>query len=198
MVHASWFAPHGRESAPALGTPRPPRQGRISRGAPQPTTPRPNLQCLKAAGKRVSNIFNPVGFQSNFRRIRIWGLRGSRDSYLATSHYTISSRRFVGAWGEESQAGNRFVSFVRARGVHCLVRTSLKRDACGFSLFPLSWGGFPLSLETPPKKLLSNFSWLYRYMCIDLLYRVSITGWSIPFSNPIVVFCGISICRNWS
>ena len=46
----------------------------------------------------------------------------------------------------QTQPGNRFVSFVRARGVHCLVRMSLKRKARAFPFSLFAVGGFPFSL----------------------------------------------------
>ena len=50
---------------------------------------------------------------------------------------------YIGGRGEEPQPGNRFVSFVRARGVHCLVGTSLKRDARPFPFSLCAQEAFP-------------------------------------------------------
>ena len=61
---------------------------------------------------------------------------------------------------EQPQRGTRFVLFVRARGIHCLMRTSLKRDARRFpfslhagEVYPFSFvlGRLPLfPWDSPP------------------------------------------------
>ena len=65
--------------------------------------------------------------------------------------------------------GNRFVSFVRARGLVARWNSS-SNPGREFSLFPFGPLSFPFSLvwqgvfPPPPPNLLSNFSWPYRYM----------------------------------
>jgi len=55
---------------------------------------------------------------------------------------------FIEGWGERGlpgppQPGNRFVSFVRARGVRCLVKMSLKGDPLAFPFSLSAQEAFP-------------------------------------------------------
>ena len=50
----------------------------------------------------------------------------------------------VGGKSAAPQPGNRFVSFVRARGAGCEVEMQLKRRASAFSLFPFAPGRLSL------------------------------------------------------
>ena len=69
----------------------------------------------------------------------------------------------VGRRSAAAQPGNRFISFVRARG-DCQVEMSLKRRPRRFPSSLLAWEAFPFPWgSSPPPKLLSSFSWLYRY-----------------------------------
>ena len=56
----------------------------------------------------------------------------------------------VGGKSAAPQPGNRFVSFVRARGAGCEVEMQLKRRAPGFPFSLLSRRAFPFPLRTPP------------------------------------------------
>ena len=62
----------------------------------------------------------------------------------------IFSKSEVGGKSAAPQPGNRFVSFVRARGAGCEVEMQLKRRAPGFPFSLLPAGGFPFSLENTP------------------------------------------------
>ena len=83
---------------------------------------------------------------------------------------------YIGGWGEERSGPNReivsFRSCVRAVSIAKWERASIVMLAVfpfpfvpgRLSLFPLFPGGFPFSLGPPPPNLLSNFSWVYRYI----------------------------------
>ena len=62
----------------------------------------------------------------------------------------IHSLSEVGGKSAAPQSGNRFVSFVRARGAGCEVEMQLKRRAARFPFSLLPAGGFPFSLENTP------------------------------------------------
>ena len=78
--------------------------------------------------------------------------------------YKNVDRRLGGGAQRPNREIVSFRSCVRARG-DCQVEMSLKRDPRRLSLFPFGLGRlslFPWD-PPPPPKLLSSFSWLYRY-----------------------------------